>query len=72
MSILIICRTANYKLNALPRIRKYLSLEKAKLLCNTFINSQFNYAPPIGVDVLQKETIFKDSKDSPQSTKGGI
>ena len=38
-------RTANYKLHALRRIRKYLSLEKAKLLCNAFINSQFNYAP---------------------------
>ena len=38
-------RTANYKLHALRRMRKYLSLEKAKLLCNAFINSQFNYAP---------------------------
>ena len=27
-----LCRTANYKLHALRRIRKYLSLEKAKLL----------------------------------------
>ena len=26
-----LCRTANYKLHALRRIRKYLSLEKAKL-----------------------------------------
>ena len=40
-----LCRTANYKLHALRRIRKHLSLEKAKLLCNAFINSQFNYAP---------------------------
>ena len=39
------CRTANYKLHALRRKIKYLSLEKAKLLCNTFINSQFKYAP---------------------------
>ena len=39
-----LCRTANYKLHVLRRIRKYLSLEKAKLLCNAFINSQFNYA----------------------------
>ena len=39
-----LCRTANYKLHALRRIRKYLSLEKAKLLCNAFINSQLNYA----------------------------
>ena len=40
-----LCSTANYKLHALRRVRKYLSLEKAKLLCNAFINSQFNYAP---------------------------
>ena len=40
-----LCRTANFKLHALRRTRKYLSLEKAKLLCNSFINSQLNYAP---------------------------
>ena len=34
-----LCRTANYKLHALRRIRKYLSLEKTKLLCKAFINS---------------------------------
>ena len=32
---------------ALHRIRKYLTVEKAKLLANAFINSQFNYAPLI-------------------------
>ena len=37
-----LCHTANYKLHVLRRIRKYLSLEKAKFLCNAFINSQFN------------------------------
>ena len=40
-----LCRTANYKLHALQKIRKYLSLEKVKLSCNAFINSQFNYGP---------------------------
>ena len=40
-------RTAQYKLHALTRIRKYLTLDKAILLGNTFINSQFNYAPLI-------------------------
>ena len=39
-----LCRTAQYKLHALTRIRKYLTLDKAILLGNTFINSQFNYA----------------------------
>ena len=57
-----LCRPANYKLNALRRIRKYLSSEKAKLLCNVFITSQFNYVPLV-LDILQKKTIFKDSKD---------
>ena len=38
-------RTAQYKLHALGRIRKYLTLDKARLLGNYFIDSQFNYAP---------------------------
>ena len=42
-----ICRKAKYKLHALQRIRKYLSTDKAKTLCNAFINSQFYYAPLI-------------------------
>ena len=40
-------RTAQYKLHALTSIRKYLTLDKAILLGNAFINSQFNYAPLI-------------------------
>ena len=40
-----ICRKAKYKLHALQRIRKYLSTDKAKTLCNAFISSQFYYAP---------------------------
>ena len=40
-----LCRKAAYKLHALCRIRKYLTVEKAKLLANGFINSQFTYAP---------------------------
>ena len=42
-----LCRTDQYKLRALRRIRKYLILDKAILLGNTFINNQFNYAPLI-------------------------
>ena len=38
------CRRAPYKLHTLRRIRKYLTIEKAKSLANAFINSQFNYA----------------------------
>ena len=39
------CRKAQYKLHALRRIRKFLTIEKAKMLSNAFIDSQFNYAP---------------------------
>ena len=48
-------RTANYKLDASQRIRKYLSLEKAKLLCNAFTNSQFNYAPSVWMFSRKKQ-----------------
>ena len=41
------CRKQGYKLNASCRIRKYPTVEKAKLLANAFINSQFTYAPLI-------------------------
>ena len=39
-----LCRKASYKLHALRRIRNFLTVEKAKMLANAFINSQFNYA----------------------------
>ena len=37
-----LCRTAQYKLHTLTRIRNYLTLDKAILHGNTFINSQSN------------------------------
>ena len=40
-------RKAQYTLHALRRIRKFLTIEKAKILDNAFIDSQFNYAPLI-------------------------
>ena len=42
-----LCRRASYKLQTLRRIRKYLTIDKAKLLANAFINNQFNHAPLI-------------------------
>ena len=42
-----LCRRASYKLHTLHRIRKYITVEKSKLLANVFMNSQFNYAPLI-------------------------
>ena len=38
------CRNASYKLHALRIIRKYLTPDKANVLYNAFINSQFSYA----------------------------
>lgn len=38
------CQTANYKVHALLRIKKYLALVKVKVLCFAFINKPFNYA----------------------------
>ena len=40
-------RKAQYKLHALPRIRKYLTIENVKILGKAFIDSRFNYAPLI-------------------------
>ena len=40
-----LCRKAQYKLHALRRIRKFLTTEKAKILGNVYIDSQFNCPP---------------------------
>ena len=37
-----LCWNANYKLHTLRRMRKYLAVEKTKLLGNTLIDNQFN------------------------------
>ena len=56
-----LCRKAAYKLHALRRIRKYLTVEKAKLLANAFINGQFTYAPLIWMFAI-KSSISKICK----------
>ena len=38
-----ICKRASLKLHTLRRIRKYLRIEKARILANAVIESQFNY-----------------------------
>ena len=40
-------KKASYKLHVLQKIRRYLAVDKARLLPNAFIDSQFNYAPII-------------------------
>ena len=57
-----LCRTAQYKFHALRRIRKYLTLDKAKLLGNAFIDSQFNYTPLIWM-FCHKATYLKMQKN---------
>ena len=62
----MLCCRANYKLHAIRRIRKYLTLEKSKLLYNAFINNQFNYASIIWMfcceeDYLEVEKIHYKS-----------
>ena len=57
-----LCRNASYKLHAFPRIRKYLTPVKAKVLFNALINSQFSYASIIWMfcrktDYLKMEKI---------------
>ena len=42
-----LCRNSNQKLHAVRRMRKTLAVEKAKLLDNAIIDSQFNSAPLI-------------------------
>ena len=43
------CKKSSDKLHALRRIRGYLTVEKARILANAFIDSQFNYARLIWV-----------------------
>ena len=42
-----LCQKTSHKLHALRRIIGYLTLEKARILANAFIDSQFSYAPLI-------------------------
>ena len=42
-----LCKGASFKLHVLRRIRKYLKIEKGRVLVNAFIESQLNYAPLI-------------------------
>ena len=56
-----LCRNGNYKLHVLRRIRKYLTVEKATLLGNAFVDSQFNYTPLIWM-FCQKSHYIKIEK----------
>ena len=49
-----LCKTACYKLAALQRLRKFISLKQAVTLSNAFINSQFNYCAIIWMFVAKR------------------
>ena len=38
-----LCKRASFKLHTFRRKRKYLGIEKARILANAFIKSQFSY-----------------------------
>ena len=63
-----LCRKASYELHALQRIRKYLSIDKAKLFANAFIDSQFNNAPLLWM-FAGKTLINKIFKIHPRTLK---
>ena len=55
-----LCQKAQYKLHALRRIRKFLTIEKAKILGNVFIDNQFNYAPLLWM--FCRKTLYSNIK----------
>ena len=42
-----LCQTANRKVSAFSRVANFLNYEKGRILCNTFVMSNFNYCPLI-------------------------
>ena len=55
------CKTARFKLHALCKIRIFLTLEQANLLANSFVTTQFGYAPLIWM-FTSKNSILKVNK----------
>ena len=53
--------TVRFKLHALRRIRKILTLEQVKVLANSFVNTQFRYAPLIWL-FTSKNSMLKINK----------
>ena len=56
-------RKTSYNFHALQRIRRYISVDKSKLLATAFIDSQFNYATLIWM-FAGKTLINKTCKNS--------
>ena len=64
-------REAQYKLHARRRIRKFLTIEKAKILGNAFIDFQFNYAPLMWM-FCRKTLYSKIEKNSSKDFKSRL
>ena len=45
--VIVLCKTAGQKLQALARISNYMDSEKLRIMMNTFVISQFSYCPLI-------------------------
>ena len=56
-----LCKKARFKLNALRKIRRFLTHEQAKLLANSFVNAQFGYEPLIWM-LTSKNSMLKINK----------
>ena len=41
------CNKANYQLNAIGRIQKFMGFKEKEVLLNSFVYSNFNYCPPL-------------------------
>ena len=65
------CKKASYKLHAFRRIRGYLTIEKARVLANAFIDNQFNYDPLIWM-FAGKTLINKICKIHHRTLLGGL
>jgi len=50
-----LCKTANNKLAAIIRLRKYLSIKQTKLLINSYVLSYFSYCPILWMFCFKKD-----------------
>ena len=54
-----LCKKASYKLWALQRIRKFLTVKHAKTLASSFVSSQFNYCAIVWMFCSRKPKLRK-------------
>ena len=57
-----LCTMAGQKLTAISRIAKFMSLEKHKLLINSFFKLQFEYAPTPSPGCFTAELLTRELK----------